>query len=216
MTGTVLIVGATRGLGASLAQTYLSQGFKVLGTARGSSAPSTPKVNWITSIDLTEPSAGSKLASAVRPHAPIDLAVVVAGYLSLESFEKPDWDAEVKMYTTCAIGPTFVVNALAKEGCLKEQGGKIVLLSSEAGSVTLRHESEGGGMYGHHASKTALNMVGKLLSLDLKDKGIAVGMVHVSSAVSWWRWLTRRLAGLHADRDDEERGVRQVLGRGRW
>jgi NAD(P)-dependent dehydrogenase (short-subunit alcohol dehydrogenase family) len=33
-------------------------------------------------------------------------------------------------------------------------------------------------MYGHHASKAAENMVGKLLSFDLKDKGIAVGLVH--------------------------------------
>lgn len=33
-------------------------------------------------------------------------------------------------------------------------------------------------MYSHHASKAAENMVGKLLSLDLKDTGVAVGMVH--------------------------------------
>jgi NAD(P)-dependent dehydrogenase (short-subunit alcohol dehydrogenase family) len=53
-----------------------------------------------------------------------------------------------------------------------------VLVSSESGSITLRHESEGGGNYAHHASKAALNMVGKLLSLDLKDKGIIVSTVH--------------------------------------
>lgn len=53
------------------------------------------------------------------------------------------------------------------------------MVSSESGSITLRHESEGGGNYAHHASKSALNMVGKLLSLDLKEHGIAVGIVHV-------------------------------------
>ena len=31
---------------------------------------------------------------------------------------------------------------------------------------------------GSHASKAALNMVGKLLSLDLKDHGVAVGLLH--------------------------------------
>lgn len=51
-------------------------------------------------------------------------------------------------------------------------------MSSESGSITLRHEKEGGGNYGHHASKAALNMVGKLLSLDVKDKGIIVSIVH--------------------------------------
>ena len=81
------------------------------------------------------------------------------------------------MYTTSSIGPVFVVHELVKSGIISK-GAKIILVSSESGSITLRHESEGGGNYGHHASKAALNMVGKLLSLDLKDKGISVGIVH--------------------------------------
>lgn len=81
------------------------------------------------------------------------------------------------MYTTSAIGPVFVVNSLVKEGFLRE-GSKVILVSSESGSIALRHEKEGGGNFGHHGSKAALNMTGKLLSLDLKDKGIAVGLVH--------------------------------------
>lgn len=82
------------------------------------------------------------------------------------------------MYKTSAIGPVFIVHHLVKAG-LVSKGAKVILVSSESGSITLRHESEGGGNYGHHASKSALNMVGKLLSLDLKERGIAVGIVHV-------------------------------------
>ena len=194
MAGTVLIVGATRGLGASLAQQYLSKGFKVLGTARGSSPPSAPKIQWIPSIDLTQSGASASLASACRAHAPIDLAVVTAGYMSTESLDKPDWEAEQRMYTLCSIAPVFVVQSLVKEGLLKEGkgegGGKVILVSSEGGSIALRHEKEGGGMYGHHGSKAALNMVGKLLSLDLKEKGIPVGLVHVSwGACICRKWL---------------------------
>lgn len=87
-------------------------------------------------------------------------------------------DLEYLRYTTSAVGPVFIVHHLVKAGLLSN-GSKIILVSSESGSITLRHESEGGGNYGHHASKTALNMVGKLLSLDLKELGIIVGMVHV-------------------------------------
>lgn len=54
----------------------------------------------------------------------------------------------------------------------------MVLISSESGSITLRHEKEGGGNYGHHASKAALNMVGKLLSFDLKNEEVIVSIVH--------------------------------------
>ena len=81
------------------------------------------------------------------------------------------------MYKTSAIGPVFLVSSLVKGGALAANS-KIILVSSEAGSIALRTESEGGGMFGHHASKAASNMVGKLLSLDLKPKGIAVGLVH--------------------------------------
>lgn len=83
------------------------------------------------------------------------------------------------MYRTCAIGPTILVTALANySNALLDDKSKVVLVSSESGSITLRHESEGGGNYGHHASKAALNMCAKLLSLDLKDRGIAVFTVH--------------------------------------
>ncbi|KAJ6506963.1 hypothetical protein C8R45DRAFT_1208888 [Mycena sanguinolenta] len=51
------------------------------------------------------------------------------------------------------------------------------LRRGQTGSITLRHASEGGGNYAHHASKAALNMIGKLLSLDLKERGVAVGIV---------------------------------------
>lgn len=81
------------------------------------------------------------------------------------------------MYTTCAIAPVFIAHGLHKEGLLRE-GSKLVLVSSESGSIALRHPKEGGGNYGHHASKAALNMVGKLLSLDLKEGGVVVSIVH--------------------------------------
>lgn len=78
---------------------------------------------------------------------------------------------------TSAISPPFIVQSLVREGYL-QKGSKVILVSSESGSITLRHEKEGGGNYGHHASKAALNMVGKLLSLDLKDQGVIISIVH--------------------------------------
>lgn len=52
-----------------------------------------------------------------------------------------------------AIAPTLICSALAKAGLLAE-GTIVVLVSSEAGSITLRHDGEGGGNYGHHAGET--------------------------------------------------------------
>lgn len=78
---------------------------------------------------------------------------------------------------TSSIAPPVIVQALTRAKFLST-GSKVILVSSESGSITLRHESEGGGNYGHHASKAALNMVGKLLSLDLKEQGVIVSIVH--------------------------------------
>ncbi|KAF7296273.1 Short-chain dehydrogenase/reductase family protein [Mycena chlorophos] len=184
---TVLIVGATRGLGASLANAYAQSGSTVYATSRSASPPSTPahdNIRWVPGIDIASESAGLALASALPPHAILDVVVVTAGYFVRESFDEPKWAEEVQMYTTCAVGPLFIVQALVKAGKVKtginggEDGGKVILVSSEAGSIGLRHEKEGGGNYAHHASKTALNMVGKLLSLDLMERRISVGLVH--------------------------------------
>lgn len=109
----------------------------------------------------------------------LDTVIITAGYFATESLRKPSFEAQELMYRTCAIGPTILVTTLAnKSDDFLGKDSKIIFVSSESGSISLRHEKEGGGNYGHHASKTALNMSAKLLSLDLKDRGVAVATVH--------------------------------------
>ncbi|GFF90879.1 uncharacterized oxidoreductase YKL071W [Aspergillus udagawae] len=182
MSNNILIVGASRGLGASLRRLYASKAStaRVFATSRSSAPPedsSESRVSWVQNIDVSQPSVGETLVSQLPSSTKLSYVIITAGYFGFETFDDPDWEKEVKMYTTSAIGPVFVVQRLVKAGLL-EKGSKVILVSSESGSITLRHEKEGGGNYGHHASKAALNMVGKLLSLDLKEKGIAVGLVH--------------------------------------
>jgi NAD(P)-dependent dehydrogenase (short-subunit alcohol dehydrogenase family) len=107
----------------------------------------------------------------------INTCIITAGYFATEDFGSAKWDEEVKMYTLSSVAPVFVVQELVKASVLAK-GSKVVLVSSESGSITLRHEQEGGGNFGHHGSKAALNMVAKQLSFDLKDKGITVVSVH--------------------------------------
>ncbi|KAF2225301.1 hypothetical protein BDZ85DRAFT_194635 [Elsinoe ampelina] len=173
----VLIVGATRGLGLELAKQYVAHpSTTVFGTARSTTPNDAPEsIKWIKNIDLTQESSTSTLASSLP--SPLDTVIISAGVFISESFTSPSWTDEVAMYTTSSIAPVFIVHHLSNAGLL-QPGAKVILISSEAGSIGLRHESEGGGNYAHHASKAALNMVGKLLSLDLKEKGVAVGLVH--------------------------------------
>jgi NAD(P)-dependent dehydrogenase (short-subunit alcohol dehydrogenase family) len=180
MSSHVLIIGATRGLGASLRDLYTSKHLtqQVFATTRSDEGPASQSgVSWVPGIDLTKPDVGQKLVSQLPASLKLSTVIINAGYFGFEDFDMPDWDKEVQMYTTSSIAPVFIVQQLVKSGFLVK-GSKVILVSSESGSITLRHEKEGGGKYGHHASKAALNMVGKLLSLDLKPNGIAVGLVH--------------------------------------
>lgn len=147
--------------------------------------PKHDKIRWLVNIDISQPDIGDTLVTQIIPDkVTLDTVIISAGYFGFESFDAPDWEKQVRMYTTSAVGPVFAVQALVKASLIssnrngQNENGKIILVSSESGSITLRHEKEGGGNYGHHASKSALNMVGKLLSLDLKEQGIAVGLVH--------------------------------------
>ena len=181
---TVLVVGASRGLGAELVKKYAAKpDTTVIATSRSETRePSGSNIKRVSGIDVGNEEAGSKLAAALKDYGSLNVVIISAGYFATESFDKPNWQDEIKMYSISSIGPVFIVHHLVKAG-LVAGGAKIILVSSESGSITLRHESEGGGNYAHHASKSALNMVGKLLSLDLKEKDIAVGMVHVSLKV---------------------------------
>lgn len=105
------------------------------------------------------------------------------------------------MYTICSVAPTFIASALCvppllvlpfssqhanrvstiavsrSKGKSFAKDARLILLTSEGGSITLRTESDE-GMFGHHGSKAAANMVGKLLSASLKKEGVIVGMAH--------------------------------------
>ncbi|KAF2099995.1 oxidoreductase [Rhizodiscina lignyota] len=185
---TVLIVGGTRGLGAQLVKQYASSDRnRVFATSRHTAPfkgnPEFPdNVFWIPNIDVADEEAGFKIASRLSSDTCIDICIISAGYFGSETFDEPSFDKELQMYKTSAIGPVFLVHHLVKAGMFRKRGvgpnPKIILVSSEAGSIALRHGPNGGGNFGHHASKAALNMVGKLLSEDLKEKGIAVGLVH--------------------------------------
>jgi NAD(P)-dependent dehydrogenase (short-subunit alcohol dehydrogenase family) len=175
----VCIIGATRGLGRALVDLYASQPNTVVyGTARRDPPKEhTESVRWLSNIDVSRENAGTEILDQYGRDEPLDVLYVTAGYFATESFDKPKWEDEVKTYTISAIGPVFLIHHLVHGNVLKK-GTKIVLISSEAGSIGLRHEKEGGGNFSHHASKAALNMVGKLLSMDLKDRGIVVSLVH--------------------------------------
>ncbi len=70
----ILIVGATRGLGAALAKQYAEEGKLVYATTRDTKPPQgfPDSIQWTTGIDLTDERVGAKLASELRSKAELE------------------------------------------------------------------------------------------------------------------------------------------------
>jgi NAD(P)-dependent dehydrogenase (short-subunit alcohol dehydrogenase family) len=77
-----------------------------------------------------------------------------------------------EQFNVNALAPLMFAKAL--EPHLKH-GSRYGLVSSLMGSID---DNGSGGMYGYRVSKVALNMIGKGLSVDWKEKGIAVCLLH--------------------------------------
>ena len=85
----------------------------------------------------------------------------------------------MKQIDICALGQLRVNNALIQSKALAD-GAKLVIITSQAGSVEWRstQNKDTGGDYGHHMSRSACNMAGKLLSEEVKSMGYSVIMLH--------------------------------------
>uniref|UniRef100_A0A0W0F170 Putative oxidoreductase n=1 Tax=Moniliophthora roreri TaxID=221103 RepID=A0A0W0F170_MONRR len=173
---TSLVIGASRGLGQELTKYLASKGHTVFATVRSTPSGLSSGVETIPNVDLTEEDVGSKIVKGLSGQK-LDLVIVNAGVFKKEDFDSPSFADEVEMYKVVAIAPVNIIHHLVKANLLNSPS-KVILITSEGGSIGLRTQEEGGGNYGHHGSKAAANMVGKLLAHDLRDKGITVAMIH--------------------------------------
>ncbi|KAL0958283.1 hypothetical protein HGRIS_000433 [Hohenbuehelia grisea] len=173
-----LVVGASRGLGLELAKRLSELGHEVFATVRKSSPDSLPAgVHVIPNVDVAEEDAGKQIVEGLSQRE-VDLVVVNAGVFKADTLEEPNFANQVEMYKVVAIAPVLIAHHLVKAKKLASKGAKFILITTEGGSIALRTREEGGGNYGHHASKAAANMVGKLLANDLYEKGVTVAMIH--------------------------------------
>lgn len=173
---TVLVTGANRGLGLEFARQYATDGWTVYATARkpqeaAELAACGPDLS-IHPLDLMDSGSIHRLAADLKGK-PLDLVLANAGVIGSR-----------EMLVTGVDGPlfheTFQVNTIAPlelAGALLPnlrlgQMKKLVCVSSRLGSIGFNAT---GGQYPYRASKAALNMVWKSLSVDYaKDDIIAV------------------------------------------
>lgn len=172
MRNTVLITGANRGIGLELARQLRARDDEVIAVCRKSSAALDELgCRVISGIDVANDDTVDRLANALEGTA-LDVVVNNAGILEPDSLETIDFDSMRRQFEVNTLGPLRV--ALATLPNLRE-GGKLVIITSRVGSLA---DNGSGRYYGYRTSKTAVNMIGVNLALDLRERGIAVLLLH--------------------------------------
>lgn len=169
---TALITGANRGIGFALVQEYLTQGWRVIAVCRKSSPElEATDAQVVAGIDVTSAQAIRDMLKAVAG-AKIDLLINNAGILQHEQLGDIDYNTVTQQFLVNAQAPLLVTEALLRN---LNEGSKIAFITSRMGSIA---DNASGGYYGYRMSKAALNAAAKSLSIDLKPRGIAVGILH--------------------------------------
>lgn len=172
MSQTVVITGASRGIGLSFCRLYQARGYEVYAACRtASEALNGLGVNVIEGVDVAQSEGISRLSSALQGVS-IDLLINNAGILRNEVLGSIDQDSIRQQFETNALAPLMVTEALMDN---LAANAKVALITSRMGSVT---DNTSGGRYGYRMSKCALNIAGMSLSHDLKPKGVAVALLH--------------------------------------
>lgn len=169
---TVVVTGASRGIGLSFCQQCLERGMKVYAICRTpTDALKALDVEVIDQCDVAN-EAAIKVLQARLEGINVDLLINNAGILRNEMLGDIDYDSIRAQFEVNTLGPLRVTEALLPN---LSSGSKVALITSRMGSIA---DNTSGGRYGYRMSKVALNIAGVSLACDLQQKEIAVGIYH--------------------------------------
>jgi NAD(P)-dependent dehydrogenase (short-subunit alcohol dehydrogenase family) len=169
---TIVITGANRGIGLEMARQYAQRGDRVIAACRHSAkALDALGVHVIEGVDVTSDESVARLVTGLAGER-IDRLVNNAGILESTSLERLDFDSMERQFRVNSIGPLRVTAACLP---LLHAGSRVFIITSRMGSID---DNTSGGSYGYRMSKAAVNIAGKSLSVDLKDAGIGVFLLH--------------------------------------
>jgi NAD(P)-dependent dehydrogenase (short-subunit alcohol dehydrogenase family) len=183
MTSTILITGASRGIGLCLTETYSRQGWDVIATCR--QPKSAAKLQTlaerysgvsIKQLDVTDLDNIRVLARELE-NTQIDVLMNNAAWLGepeKQLIGNVDYDDFSVVMKTNTFAPVFLAECLL-ENVLRSKHKKIVTLTSGISSIAGTEAF--GGLYFYRASKAATNIIMRALYADCRDRGLIVSVV---------------------------------------
>lgn len=205
---TVFITGTNRGIGLEFTKQYTEAGWDVLACCRKPAAAS--ELNALAAkhanikifaLDVSDFKQVDALARQLKDVA-IDVLINNAGVYPSGGLTDDAVDNWLASFKVNSIAPLKIATAFTPH-IAKSQLKKLVTLSSKMGSIV---DNTSGGSYMYRSTKTAVNMVMKSLSIDLKPSGIAVATLHPG-------WVETDMGGPNAliNTQTSVTGLRKVI-----
>jgi len=164
----VLVTGGNRGIGRSIAERFVREGYRVAVTARSGEGP---EGTLTVRADVTDAAAIDAAFSQVEQElGPIEVLVANAGITKdtlLLRMSEDDFDSVV----ATNLGGTFRVVKRASKGMLRARFGRVILISSVVGLYG------SAGQINYSASKSALVGFARSLTRELGGRGITANVV---------------------------------------
>lgn len=178
---TVLVTGASSGIGWQCAERLAAAGHRVLAASRRGTAP--PGCARLV-MDVDD---DASVQQALLRSGEIDAAVLCAGW-GLAGAIEDTAPAEAKaQFETNFFGAHRVIHALLPG--LRARGGRLVLVSSLAAQVPLPYQAL------YSASKAALSSYAEALRLELAPFGVRVACIEPGNFRTGFTGSRRRAAG---------------------
>ncbi|MEM7059634.1 MAG: SDR family oxidoreductase [Pseudomonadota bacterium] len=171
---TILITGASSGIGKATAEHFQVKGWNVIATMRDPSSethPSSLENTLVTRLDVTDGvSIRNAVDEGIERFGQIDVLLNNAGYGAYGALEAFSMDRIRRQFDTNVIGLMEVTKAVLPQ-MRKNRSGTIINVSSIGGQITFPL----GSLY--HGTKFAVEGLSEALHYELEPLGIAVRIV---------------------------------------
>ena len=173
---TIMITGASRGLGLEFARQFYNEECRVIATCR--SPKNANELNAIGDIDVhaldvTDDKSVTTLADKLRGEN-IDILINNAGVIGQrDGFGRIDYDIWAETMDTNVFGPMRVAEAF-RDNVMNSEKKQMIFITSRMGSIAEAVPNA----YVYRSSKAALNMAVKCLSAELGEQGLIAVLFH--------------------------------------